>query len=367
MKTDFPPKTPLIVAEIGKNFIQTKTSQPVSVYLRNAKRLVDAAKRAGADAVKFQTHRVEDEQLPVKTVSPHFRSADRYRWVRRNTRATPLDKFWRPLKQYCDRQGVMFISTPMSRGAAQLLEQINPPVYKIGSGDILDFVLLDFVARTGKPIILSSGMSTLAELGQSVKFIRKKNKQLTLMHCVSQYPCPPKRLNLATIKFLKKQFKLPVGFSDHSLNVESAVAAAALGATVIEKHFTLNRKWFGADHRVSLLPDEFRKMATEIRNLGKRPAGSQRIITRAAVQGMLGRPAKFLQAGEKKFRPLFRKTLVAAADLPVGARLTADRLYAMRPQKYADGLKSEEYESVLGKTVIKDLKKYQPINNKVIT
>lgn len=360
MKSILSKKT-FIIAELGKNFIQTKARQSIPVYLRNVKRLVDAAKRAGADAVKFQTHWVEDEQLPIKAVSSHFRGTDRYQWVRRNTEAAPLEQFWRPLQRYCDQHGIMFLSTPMSRGAAQLLTVLDMPAWKIGSGDVLDFVLLDFVAQSGKPVILSSGMSTQAELKQAVSFLRKKNKQIILLHCVSQYPCPPEQLNLATIPFLKKQFKLPVGFSDHSLSTEAAVVAVALGAKVIEKHLTLKRTAFGADHRFSLLPSEFQEMVKQIRKLEQQPAQSKTILLQAAKRKMLGRPAKVLQVAEKQFRPLFRKTLVAGADLPVGTRLTADQLYAMRPQFASIGLPSQDYPRVVGRQLKRALKKYEPI------
>ena len=180
-----------IVAEIGKNFIQTQEERPVEEYLANAKALVKAAHEAGADAVKFQTHNVEDEQLNISVVSPHFKGADRYSWVTRNTNATPLNEFWRPLKQYCDGLGIIFHSTPMSRGAAQKLNQLGVGLWKVGSGDILDFVMLDYLASTKKPIIMSCGMSTLEETDQSINFLKQRNADVILLHCVSKYPFPP--------------------------------------------------------------------------------------------------------------------------------------------------------------------------------
>ena len=157
-----------VVAEIGKGFIQTKEDQSVEQYLENAKRLVDAAVSAGVDAVKFQTHEVEDEQLPIDIVSPHFTGADRIRWLTRNTNATPLDRFWAPLKRHCEEQGMLFFSTPMSRKAAQKLEELDVPLWKVGSGDTQDYVLLDYLAATGKPIIISTGMVSLQELDGGV-------------------------------------------------------------------------------------------------------------------------------------------------------------------------------------------------------
>ena len=167
-------KRVFVIAEIGKNFIQTQEERPVAEYLENAKALVKAAKDAGADAVKFQTHNVEDEQLNIHVVSPHFKGADRYSWLTRNTNATPLDAFWKPLKAYCDEAGITFFSTPMSRGAAKKLSEVGVPLWKVGSGDILDFVTLDYLAATGNPIILSSGMSTLEEIDKSIDFLKRR-------------------------------------------------------------------------------------------------------------------------------------------------------------------------------------------------
>lgn len=355
-----------VVAEIGKNFIQTKRNQPVSVYLANAKRLVDEAKKAGADAVKFQTHNVEDEQLNIRITSPHFSGAERYSWVLRNTKATPLDKFWKPLKKYCDRTGILFFSTPMSRGAAMILNAVGAKLWKVGSGDILDFVMLDYLARTGKPIIMSSGMSTLAELKKSVDFIRKRSRKIYLLHAVSKYPCPIEDLNLKTIGYLREKFNLPVGFSDHSLGYESAVIAVALGAKIIEKHFSLSRDLWGADHKVSMIPGEFKTMVAEIRKVESDRAHRTKYLNSNIIKKVMGRSGKTLKSGEEVFRPLFRKSIVAAADIGAGTGITADLIYAMRPQKYAGGLPSEKYEEVIGRIASVDLKKFEPIAHEKI-
>ncbi|MEK7082556.1 MAG: N-acetylneuraminate synthase family protein, partial [Patescibacteria group bacterium] len=214
-------KKVFVIAEIGKNFIQTQEERSVSEYLENAKALVRAAKESGADAVKFQTHNVEDEQLNINVVSPHFKGADRYSWVTRNTHATPLEEFWRPLKHYCDEISIIFHSTPMSRGAAQKLQQLDVPFWKVGSGDILDFVLLDYLTSTKKPIIISSGMSTLEELDTSMDFLKHRNAEIVLLHCVSKYPCPPEELQLGTIELLHARYGVTTGFSDHSIGIDS--------------------------------------------------------------------------------------------------------------------------------------------------
>lgn len=342
-----------IIAEIGKNFIQTEEHRPQEEYIANAKKLIKAAKETGADAVKFQTHHLEDEQLDLDITSPHFSGSDRYKWVKRNTEATPLE-FWQELKKYSDELGIVFFSTPMSRGAAMKLEKVGVPFWKVGSGDILDFVTLDYIAGTGKPVIISSGMSTLKEIDQAINFLKKRIDKIILLHCVSKYPCPPEELNLKTIEFFKKRYKIPVGFSDHSLGHESAVAAVNMGAVVVEKHFSLSRDLWGADHKVSMTPIEFKEMVNRIKNKD------------TVNLDNYGREAKILNNDEAMFRPIFRKSLMSGRDLKAGDVLTKESVYAMRPQAHAGGLPSEEYENILGKKLKKDLKKYDPITWEVL-
>lgn len=355
-----------IIAEAGKAFIQSEDEQTVEEYLVNAKALVDAAKETGADAIKFQTHTVDDEQLNIQVISPHFKGADRYAWVSRNTRATPMDAFWRPLKAYCDERGILFFSTPMSRGAAQLLDELGVEVWKIGSGDILDFVMLDYLRESGKPIILSSGMSTQEEVKRAVDFLREKNNRVALLHCVSKYPCPPEELNMRTIEHFKSTFAMPIGFSDHSLAIDAAVAAVAMGATVIEKHFSLSREAWGSDHKVSHTPEEFGELVRRIRELESSPDKKQEILATDFANKAMGQGGKVLQDDEAAFRPLFRKSLVAGQDIAAGATITKDMIYAMRPQAYALGLPSERYEEVVGKVSKVALKKYDLITDEVL-
>lgn len=338
-----------IIAEIGKNFIQSEEERPIGEYLENAKKLIKLAKESGADAVKFQTHNVEDEQININITSPHFSGSDRYNWVKRNDTSTPLS-FWKELKRYCDELGIVFFSTPMSRGAAIKLEQAGVPIWKIGSGDILDFVMLDYMAKTRKPIIISSGMSTLEEIDKAIDFLKKKNCKIALLHCVSKYPCPLKELNLSTIKFFKKRYDIPIGFSDHSVeSSDSVIAAVNMGATVIEKHFSLNRNLWGSDHKTSITPDEFRDM-------------TERINRREKIKLKdYGQENKFLFKDEAVFRPIFRKSLVAGMNIKKGENITEEMVYAMRPQTFIEGSPSEEYERVIGRKTQKDFNKYDPI------
>lgn len=355
-----------IIAEIGKNFIQTAEERPVSEYLENAKKLARAAKDAGADAVKFQTHHGEDEQLNIDVTSPHFKGSDRFSWVMRNTNATPLESFWKPLKQYCDEIGITFFSTPMSRGAAQKLSEVGVDLWKVGSGDLLDFVTLDYLASTKKPIIISSGMSTEAELDQAMDFLKRRNAEVILLHCVSKYPCPPEELHLKSIQYLHDRYGVTTGFSDHSIGIDSALAAVALGARVIEKHFSFGRDLWGADHKVSMTPEEFAMLVRGVRELEAHPSKKDEYIAKEIVQKGLGKEGKVLQEGEAVFRPYFRKSLVAGCDISEGSTITAEMLYAMRPQAYAGGLPSERYEDVVGKKIKKGIKKFTPITEDLV-
>jgi len=334
-----------LIAEIGKNFIQTEEKQNEEAYLSNAKELILAAKNAGADAVKFQTHNVEDEQMDLKITSPHFKAGDRFKWVSFNTEITPIE-FWREIKEYCDEIGILFFTTPMSRGAARKIESLVS-MWKVGSGDMLDFVMLDYLASTKKPIILSTGMSTLEEIDKSVEFLKNRTDQLFLMHCVSKYPASEDDLNLGTIAFLRERYNLPVGFSDHSIGHESSVCAANLGAKIIEKHFSMSRDLWGSDHKVSMTPDEFSKMAQLIKSGTKIETSNY------------GAKDKIMLQDEAVFRPVFRKTLVAGRDLNKGEIVSKEDIYAMRPQGLLKGIPSERYDEVLGKKLNKDMKKYE--------
>lgn len=349
-------KEVFVVADIGKNFIQTKEEQATGVYLKNARRLIDEAKKAAVDAVKFQTHRVEDEQLDMKVVAPHFTGSDRYSWVKRNSELTKKG-FWQEIKNYCRQAGIIFFSTPMSRGAAHVLSSVGVPVWKVGSGDILDFVMLDYLRERAEPIIISSGMSTLSELNRAIEFITQKNSRVVLMHCVSKYPCAPKEINLNTIGVFKRWYKLTIGFSDHSPGIEAACQAVKVGAKVIEKHFSLSRGLWGSDHKVSLEPAEMAELVRRIRKGDLRVANPERFM------GVAG---KELTDAESVFRPIFRKSLVAGRDIEAGETIKPDMLYAMRPQKYAGGLASEEYERVVGSRAKAALKKYDPIEKTVL-
>lgn len=233
----------LTVAEAGKNFI-TSDKITVKEALKNAKKLALVAKQAKADCVKYQCHVAEDE---LKKRHPK-----RHEWIQLNEILTSYRDFWLPLKEYCDEIGIEFMATPMSRLAA---EKIEPLVkrWKVASPDIYDFLLLEYLKSTKKEIILSSGMTDKIDQDKAVNFI---GGCPSILHCVSEYPCPPEHLNLWEVRFYD-------GLSDHSLSLVSGAMAVAMGAKIIEKHFTYDN--WGKDAPLSLNPKQLRSYIINIR------------------------------------------------------------------------------------------------------
>ncbi|OHA32405.1 MAG: hypothetical protein A2928_00150 [Candidatus Taylorbacteria bacterium RIFCSPLOWO2_01_FULL_45_15b] len=347
-----------VIAEIGKNFIQTEGERPIDEYLENAKALIKAAKDAGADAVKFQTHEVEDEQYPAEITSPHFKSLDRLRWLTRNTNATPFS-FWKEIKAYSEKLGIVFFSTPMSRKAAEKLSKVGVPIWKLGSGDVEDFHTINYLATTKKPLIISTGMVSRKELGDVVSYIQKKNIPLSILYCISAYPCSPESFNLASIKYLKEKYPdANIGFSDHSIDSHlPALAAVKLGARIIEKHFSFARDLWGSDHKASINPDEMKKMVRAIR---------KREYEKIDHTPYYGKYEKEFEGATNQFRPYFKKAIVASTDIPEGVIIGETHVYTMRPAKLLDGLPAKEIPNVLGKRAKRRIKSLEPIRSDMI-
>ncbi len=347
-----------VIAEIGKNFIVTEEERPMEEYIRNAKKLIDEAARAGADAVKFQTHEVEDEQLDVPIHAPHFDGSDRYRWVMRNTLATPPE-FWREIAAHARKKGVLFFSTPMSRLAARKLMDLDVPLWKVASGDVLDRLLLHELMHTKKPIVLSTGMVSKKELRETMDYLKEGQNPLCILYCISMYPCPPSHFNLATMADLQEDYPdALIGFSDHSLGHEVALAAIKTGAKIIEKHFSLSRESWGPDHKVSMTPDEMSRMIKAIR---------QKEWLSVDASPYHGSGKAELEGATNSFRPYFHKALMAASDLPAGAVLSRESIVALRPAKLAGGLPSHLADDVIGKTLTRAVRKHEPISSAILT
>jgi N,N'-diacetyllegionaminate synthase len=231
------------------------------------------------------------------------------------------------------------LATPFDEGSVDLLDALGVPAYKVGSGDLTNIPLLEHVARKAKPVILSTGMSNLVEIQEAVATIRAQgNSEIILLHCVSSYPSRVEDSNLRAMQVLKERFGLPVGFSDHSQGIEVALAATALGAVVIEKHFTLSRKLPGPDHKSSLEPSQFFKMLKGIR----------------LVEQALGKPLKEPTHEEIKMRLIARRSIVASTDIEIGQVITREMVSIKRP---GTGIPPKELQRLLGKRATRTIRR----------
>ena len=315
-----------IVAEAGVNH---------NGNLDLARRLIDMAAEAGADAVKFQTFRAErlvtpgapKAQYQMATTDP---SESQFAMLKELELS---EQAHRNLMACCAERGILFMSTPFDEGSADLLENLGVAVFKVPSGEITNLSFLDHVARKGKPMIVSTGMASLGEVEAAVAALRGAgNERFVLLHCVSSYPAAPADANLRAMKTLARAFGVPVGYSDHTPGIEVALAAVALGACVIEKHFTLDRTLPGPDHKASLEPGELMALVRGIRT----------------VEQALGHGRKEPAPSEAGTAVVARKSLVAARDLPAGVALTDDMIAVKRP---GTGLPPAMLSEVAGRTL----------------
>ncbi|HKO60670.1 MAG TPA: N-acetylneuraminate synthase [Pyrinomonadaceae bacterium] len=319
-----------IIAEAGVNH---------NGDMQNAKQLVDAAVLAGADAVKFQTFVAESL---VSSLAPKARyqlstTDDSESQLEMLKRLELTPEAHREIKDYCRETGILFLSTPFDEDSVDLLIELDIPVFKISSGDITNLPFLDYVARKGRPVLLSTGMSEMDEVRQAVATVRDApNRDLVLLQCVSSYPAQPADVNLRAMQSMWQEFGTPVGYSDHTEGIAIALAAVALGACVIEKHFTLDRNLPGPDHRASLEPNELSEMIRGVRG----------------VEAALGTGLKAPTASEIDTARVARRSLTAALDIPAGTQLTRDMIAIRRP---GTGLPPAQLSSLIGRTVRADI------------
>lgn len=250
-------KKVLVIADAGKNFIM-KEDADVRLCLDEAKNLARSAQRAGVDIIKFQAHVFEDEQ--------YVRDESRHDWIKKNEALTPLGEFWLPLADYCRELGITFCVTPMSRMAAEKVADLVD-IFKIGSADIVNEDLMHYVSAQKRPVIISSGMSNWEEIRNAVILMIEAATDFALLHCTSIYPCPIDKLNLNNITTLRRTYgETPIGFSDHSSSIKTGAMAVKLGATIVEKHFTLDKHAYGPDHHMSMGFDEMHAYVNLIRD-----------------------------------------------------------------------------------------------------
>ncbi len=304
-------------------------------------RLVEAARASGADAVKFQTFRAD-------LLATRFAQKASYQ-QRTTSRAESQFEMLRKLEldaaahqrliDHCRQNGIQFLSSPFDMSSADLLASLGVALFKVPSGEITNLPFLEHLARKGRPLILSTGMSTLGEVEEAVGVLHSAGaRELTLLHCVTEYPAPYAEVNLRAMLTLKAAFGLPVGYSDHAPGIDIAIAAAALGAEVIEKHLTLDRSLPGPDHSASLEPDEFRQMVEAIRH----------------VEAALGTGIKAPAPCELANLPIARKSVVATRSLPAGHQLKAGDLDIKRP---GNGLVPKFLPALIGRTLCSPVEK----------
>jgi len=317
-----------IIAEIGANH---------NCNMKIAKELIDKAADAHVDSVKFQTYKAE-ELYSKKT--PQFSKDDMKPFDL--IKSVELPRKWhKELFEYAVEKNLHFISSPFDFEAVDLLNKIGVPAFKIASFEITDLELLKYTAEKKKPIILSTGMADFEEISEALETIRSTgNDDIILLHCNSMYPAPTEIVNLNAIQTMSQEFKIPVGFSDHTLGIHIPVAAVAKGAKLIEKHFTLDRAMSGPDHSFAIEPHDLKQMVQNIRDIEK----------------ALGNGKKVLSKAEKEMYEKGRRSLIASQDIPKGTKITREMIIIKRP---GYGIKPKFLNDIIGKTTKRDIEEDQ--------
>lgn len=305
-----------------------------------AYRLVDEAANAGADAVKFQTF-ITDKGISKHAIKADYQQragdTDKYQLEMIKRLELSFEDFIK-IKQYCDAKKILFLSTPFDFDSIEFLNNLGMQIFKIPSGEINNLPYLRKVGEYGKKIILSTGMATLGEIETALGVLRQSGtSDIIVLHCTTEYPTPMEEVNINAMLTIRDAFKVKVGYSDHTLGIEVPIAAVALGAQVIEKHFTLDKNMEGPDHRASLEPEELNELVKCIRN-----------IERAMGEG-IKRPSN----SELKNKDIVRKSIVAGCDIKEGQELTTLNLAVKRP---GNGISPMRWDEVVGKVAIRDFK-----------
>ena len=310
----------LIIAEAGANH---------NGKIEIAFQLIDEAKKAGADIVKFQTG------IPEKVTSRYAHMAE-YQKKNIGTNESQLNMIRKISLSYSDYKGISFLSTPFDLESITFLDNLGCNIWKIPSGEITNYPYLVRIAKTRKPIILSTGMSTITEIRDAIDLLLSKGTtDIKLLHCTTEYPAPFEEVNLRAIETLKQRFGYEVGYSDHTVGIEISIAAVVMGATIIEKHFTLDRNMEGPDHKASIEPNELAEMIRSIRNVEKAIGDGRKIPTKS----------------EEKNIPIARKSIIAACRIIKGEILSEVNLTTKRP---GSGINPMRWNEVIGTKAIRD-------------
>lgn len=345
MKPDFEIKNKKVGC-IDPVFIIAELSANHNQNFDNAVKLIKEAKKAGADAVKLQTY--TPDTITINCSNEYFQIKQGTIWDGKTLydlykeAYTPWE--WQPkLKEIAENEGLICFSSPFDKTAVDFLEDMDVPAYKVASFEITDTPLIEYIASKGKPVIISTGIATLSDIEEAINACKRmNNNQIALLKCTSEYPSPLEEINLKTIPNMIETFKTIVGLSDHTLGISVPIAAVALGAKIIEKHFTLSRAMGGPDAAFSLEPEEFKQMVKSIRE----------------VEKALGDVSYELSEKIKKSRE-FSRSLFVVKDIKKGDIFTEENVRSIRP---GFGLHPKYYKDVLGKKATKDIKKGTPLN-----
>jgi pseudaminic acid synthase len=335
--------------EKGKTFIIAELSANHNGSLSVALNTIEAAKRAGADAIKIQTYTADT--LTINCDNRYFQIGGGTLWDGKTlyqlyqNAYTPWE--WHPiLKEYAEKIGLVFFSTPFDKTAVDFLEEMNVPLYKIASFEIFDVQLIEYTASKGKPMLISTGVATSEDIEDALNACRKVgNSNVTLLKCTSQYPAPIEEANLLTIPDMNKRFGVDVGLSDHTMGDIAAITAVALGARVIEKHFIIDRNIGGPDSSFSMEPDEFKRMVESIRN----------------VEKSLGY-VSYEVSSKSKNESIFSRSLFVVKKVKKGELFTEENIRSIRP---GFGMKPKYLEKVLGKKATKDIDFGTPLSEEL--
>lgn len=321
-----------LVGEGEPSFIIAEAGSNHDCDIEQAKKLIEVAADSGADAIKFQTFSAGKLVTKMdKKMYEFFKKVE-------------LPREWhRELAEYANERGIIFLSSTFDEDGADLLEEIGSPAFKIASGELTNLPFISYLAKKGKPLILATGASNLSEIWEAIGVIYESgNKEIILLHCIADYPASLEDVNLKAMVTMKEAFQLPVGFSDHTLGISASLAAAALGATVIEKHFTLDKNLIGPDHLYALNPDELEKMVIGIRE----------------VEKSLGSPVKKCQESELQGRKFGRRSIFARVDIAADTVIEKEMLAILRP---AIGIEPKNIDIVVGRKAKVNIKKQDPI------
>jgi N,N'-diacetyllegionaminate synthase len=327
--------SPYIIAEIG----QGHEGSLGILYS-----YIDAIAQTGVDAIKFQMHIAEAESSVHEPFRVKFSMEDETRFDYWKRMGFSLSQ-WKGIKLHSDALGLDFICSPFSNLAVDWLEEIGVKQYKIGSGEVTNFLILEKIAQTGKPVILSSGMSSYAELDQTIDFLKERQVDFSILQCTTAYPTMPELYGLNVIQELKERYKVPVGFSDHSARIETCIAATALGASILEFHVVFDRQLFGPDAKASLTIQETKDLVIAVKN----------------VATALSNPIdKNNNTNFSELKQIFEKSLAVNKKLPKNHILTFEDLEAKKPKGF--GVDAMRFQEVIGKVLNRDLNQWDFLN-----